>query len=147
MRDYRHVMVATDFSEVSQAAAVRGAHLARACGAQLTLVHVVEYFPEDMPLRLIPPEDEDPQAFLERYARGQLDALAGALGRPDAERVVVFTTHPARHDLPGMAVERKVDLIVIGTHGRRGPGGMLGSTALAVASHAPCDVLVVRGPS
>jgi universal stress protein A len=145
MLDYRHVMIATDFSEAGRLAAVRGADLARANGARVTLAHVVEYFPEDMPLRLIAPEDQDPQTFLERHARDQLETLAREVGRPEAECVVVFTTHPARHELPRMAAEREVDLVVVGTHGRRGPGGMLGSTALALVGHAGCDVLVVRG--
>ena len=46
-----------------------------------------------------------------------------------------------------VARERKVDLIVIASHGRTGLGRILfGSTAEAVVRHAPCPVLVVKPP-
>jgi len=43
-----------------------------------------------------------------------------------------------------VAEENKVDLIVVGSHGRHGLGLLLGSTANGVLHHAACDVLAVR---
>jgi len=43
-----------------------------------------------------------------------------------------------------VAEENKVDLIVVGSHGRHGLALLLGSTANGVLHHATCDVLAVR---
>jgi nucleotide-binding universal stress UspA family protein len=41
----------------------------------------------------------------------------------------------------------KADLVVVGSHGRRGPKRLLlGSVSEAVATHAPCSVEVIRVP-
>ena len=43
-----------------------------------------------------------------------------------------------------VANEHKVDLIIVGSHGRHGLALLLGSTANGVLHHATCDVLAVR---
>jgi universal stress protein A len=43
-----------------------------------------------------------------------------------------------------IAREQRVDLIVLGSHGRHGLSLLLGSTASSVIHHAECDVLAVR---
>ena len=51
----------------------------------------------------------------------------------------------AASEIVRVARERKVDLIVIASHGRTGLGRILfGSTAESVVRHAPCPVLVVK---
>ena len=53
----------------------------------------------------------------------------------------------AASEIVRVAEERKVDLIVIASHGRTGLGRILfGSTAESVVRHAPCPVLVVKPP-
>jgi len=53
----------------------------------------------------------------------------------------------AAAEIVRVAKERKVDLIVLASHGRTGLGRILfGSTAEAVVRHAPCPVLVVKPP-
>jgi nucleotide-binding universal stress UspA family protein len=53
----------------------------------------------------------------------------------------------AASEIVRVAKERKVDLIVIASHGRTGLGRILfGSTAEAVVRHATCPVLVVKPP-
>jgi universal stress protein A len=141
---YRHILAAVDFSETAGHAAARAARLARQDAARLTLLHVVEFFPEDLPLRYIAPENVDPAAYLEAHARRELDALLSRLGVEDADRLVVLSAHSARHEIPRLAAEQGADLIVVGTHGRRGGGQHLGSTAVSLVHHAACDVLAVR---
>jgi nucleotide-binding universal stress UspA family protein len=47
-----------------------------------------------------------------------------------------------------IAEEEKIDLVVVGSHGRTGlPRLLMGSVASYVVSHAPCDVLVVKRPA
>lgn len=56
----------------------------------------------------------------------------------------VVEGHPAEEIL-SMAKQWQADLILIGSHGRRGISRLLlGSVSMAVVSHAPCSVLVIR---
>ena len=74
----------------------------------------------------------------ERLQRGLLVFL-------DVEELVVHGE--AASEIVRVAAERKVDLIVISSHGRTGLGRILfGSTAESVVRHAPCPVLVVKPP-
>jgi len=57
----------------------------------------------------------------------------------------VVTGDP-RVEIIDMAEKEKVDLIVVGSHGRTGLAKlMLGSVASHVVAHAPCSVMVVKG--
>lgn len=141
---YVHILVAVDFSSFSESAARRAADIARISDAGLTMLHVVDYFPEDVPVEVVAPEDEDPADFLHRHASERLTKLAREIGQEEAVGKVAFSTHSARHEIVRLAREEGVDLIVVGSHGRRGLGEYLGSTAHAVIHGARCDVLVVR---
>jgi universal stress protein A len=66
-------------------------------------------------------------------------------GFKDIEHVVL--TGIPYEEISRFAEEEKIDLIVIGTHGRTGLDRMLfGSTAEQVVRHAPCPVITVRLP-
>ena len=63
----------------------------------------------------------------------------------DVEHVVLKGT--PYEEISRFAEANKIDLVVIGTHGRKGLDRMLfGSTAEQVVRHAPCPVLTVRLP-
>ncbi|MDD3519181.1 MAG: universal stress protein [Chromatiales bacterium] len=144
MSQYSRILVCIDTTPGSTPVIARGRALAEVCGAQLTLLHVVEYQP---PLELdygmigVPDwglnEDE-----LVRAAEERLAAIATESGAADALRLVRVGL--AKHEIPQYAEETGTDLIVLGSHGRRGIGRLLGSTADSVLHHAPCDVLAVR---
>ncbi|MDD5330998.1 MAG: universal stress protein [Sulfuricella sp.] len=144
MENYRHVLVATDLSEACTAAALRGADLARRYGARLTLLHVIEHFPEDEPTGRIAPEDVDPTAFLVRRAEAGLEQLAGRLERKDAEKRVVVTTRSAQYEILRFVGEAHADLILLAFRGPRKLPGLLGSTAGGVVGSASCDVMVIH---
>jgi universal stress protein A len=143
---YAHVLAATDFSDPSGMAVRRGARLAELLGARLTLLHVLEHFAVDRSNDEIAPEDQDPAAYESERARDGLARLAGEVGHPDAGREVLLTNWSARHELPRLARERGADLVVVGSHGVRGLGALLGATADGLVHHAECDVLIVRAP-
>ncbi|MBI3636756.1 MAG: universal stress protein [Candidatus Rokubacteria bacterium] len=119
----RQILVATDFSDGAEAA-VRVAHAyAEALGARLHVLHVA--WPEEIDVT------------------GLFAHLRQALG----DRVVVTVA-----SLPGDAAEQivryaqlhRIDLVVVGTHGRSGFSRiLLGSVAERVARTAPCPVLTV----
>ena len=144
MSDYRNILVAADFSAAGEAAARRAAILADRLGASLTLLHVLEHFPEDLPVDVIPPEDVDPETYLLDRLRGQLEKLNAAIGQPDVATDIVVSTHSANREIVRYAQNNAMDLIVVGCHGRHGLMGMAGSTANGVMHAATVDVLVVR---
>jgi len=144
MEGYQNILCATDFSQNSHAAAERAAELAKFYGAQLTLLHVVEYFPEDRSNEQIAPENIDPKEYRKEQARTALATLAQQLGVDEAEQTVVFSIHSAKHAIAPFAGENNIDLIVVASHGHHGITALLGSTANGVMNNAACDVLIVR---
>jgi universal stress protein A len=147
MQDYRNIVCPIDFSVHSRKAAERAADLARRYGAQLTLLYVVEYFPEDRSNEEIAPEDVDPAAYRGEKAKAELAELAQHLGYDKLEQKVRFSTYSAKHEIVHFAEEQNTDLIVIASHGRHGITSILGSTAYGVSQIAPCDVLTIRAKS
>ena len=61
MRQYRHILVAIDFSEISEAAAEQAFDLAGHYRAELTVLHIIEHFPEHLPHYRMSGEGMDPQ--------------------------------------------------------------------------------------
>ena len=134
------ILVATDFSDASQAALDYGRALARTFGASLHVLHVME----NTFLRPVPGDPYVLKAAAVKHLteritdddRTRLNAVA-TLETSDnpAEEIVKFA---AGHD---------VGLIVMGTHGRSSMERLLvGSVAEKVVRTAPCPVLTVRHP-
>lgn len=144
MEGYRHIVCATDFSGHSRRAAARAADLAGRCGARLTLLHVVEYFPEDRSNADIAPEDVDPERYQRERVAARLAELAGELGCPDAGQEVHISPRSAKHEIVDLAGRWGADLVVLASHGHYGITALMGSTATGVVQRAPCDVLAVR---
>jgi universal stress protein A len=143
MSDYQRILVATDLNDASTAVARRGAELAHHYGASLTLLHVIEHFPEDIPVSPVAPEDVDPTAFYTERARQNLAKLAKTIGHQDAVQEVIVSPESARHEILRFAEQQKSELIIVGSHG----GGVfeaLGSTTMGVVYDARCDAMIIR---
>ena len=86
------------------------------------------------------------QQAIEDEARRTLDALVPEPDRSALNaRLVVLTSANTAHTLLGYARDEQIDLIIVGTHGRRGLGYFfLGSVAQQVSRLAECPVLTVR---
>jgi universal stress protein A len=138
---WKRIGCAVDFSDGSHSALREAADLAGRFGADLVLLHA-----EEMPgVTDIPP----PRSVVEA-ARMEIEAkLAG--WKAEAERILnrpveghVFPG-PAAPSLARAAADHRIDLLVTGTHGRRGFRHLvLGSVAERLVHLAPCTVLVVR---
>jgi len=143
------ILVATDFGEASDAALAYGRALARSFGAS---VHVL-YVAENAYLRSVAGESyaavfPDLQRDVEAAARKQLDErlIDNDPDGPPAKAVVV-TSNATAATIVEYAKENRVDLIVMGTHGRGAVAHLLmGSVAERVVRTAPCPVLTVRHP-
>ncbi len=144
MEGYQNILCVTDFSDYCRLAAERAVDIASYYDAELTLLHVVEHFPEDRSNVEIAPEDEDPMAFREERARASLVELGKHLGYDRLVQEVRFSTHSAKHEILRFAEQQNTDLIVVASHGHHGITPILGSTAYGVTHGASCDVLTVR---
>jgi len=138
---YRRILLVVDLTEDSLQIGRRARDLAATLGAELELLHVVEFMPvEPMGETLMPAvriEDE----LLVR-ARQRLAALASELGLPGALHRV--ESGNVKAEVVRVARERQVDLIVIGSRERHGLSILLNFTEDTVLHAAPCDVLAVR---
>lgn len=144
MESYKRILCAVDFSPLGNAAAARATSLSRQCGAPLTFLHVVEYFPVMRSNEIIAPESIDPAEYRESEAHKQMLELANRLGCTEAAREVRFSPHAAWHEIVHFAAANEIKLIVLGCHGHHGIAVLLGSTTNGVINQAPCDVLAVR---
>lgn len=147
MRRIQTVLFATDFSACSDQALEYAAWCAERFDAELHVLHAV-VVPESAALDLAAPLAEE-TALLERIDEATHTKLRDLL---DVARASAPATRLERRRglRPGAvildyATEAHADLIVLGTHGRRGPRRwFLGSTAEEVLRSASCNVLVVR---
>lgn len=140
MAGYRTILVGLDLADESRRAVERAAGLARLFDARIYLAHVIEHFPEDLPLDMVPGEDSDPGRVLADRAHEKAATLAREAGIGNARIIVEATPRSAKRHLLQLAASLKPDLIVVGGAGEAG----LGSTASGIVHRAPCDVLVVH---
>jgi len=144
----RNILVATDFSETSDAALRYGRDLARTFGATLHLLNVAPNVMASFATDALPAVLPDVQRQVEEAARQQLEALLDPEDRTQLHaKPVVRTSLTAAAEIVEYAREAGIDLIVIGTHGRGAMAHVLmGSVAERVVRTAPCPVLTVRHP-
>lgn len=144
MKNYSTILCPTDFSSHCRHAIERAMELAGHYGAELILLHVIDYFPEEIPNDWIPPEDQDPKGYLMDRALDLLEKSATGLHLENARLEARFSDHSAKHEINRFASEHEVDLIVMSSHAHHGIFALLGSTTGGVVHTAPCDVMVVR---
>ena len=143
MENYKHILLAVDFYENSETVTNKAEDLAKKYQAKLSIVHVVDSLPiTDAGYGTDIPFNMDLTAELMAGAKTRLVKLAERLGVPE-DRLYLEMGSP-KTEIIRIAEEKKVDLIVLGSHGRHGLGLLLGSTANGVLHHATCDVLAVR---
>jgi len=143
MKGYRHILMATDFSEGAPLVGQRAFTLAQLHQARLTLLHVVESFPiVDSTYGPIMPFEIDLTEQMVAAARERMNVLGDQWSVPAEQRLIEVGS--PKVEIVRVAEEREVDLIIVGSHGRHGVGLLLGSTASSVIHHARCDVLAVR---
>lgn len=143
MENYKHILLAADFSEHGETVANRAKDLAEHYQAKLSIVHVMDnLLITDAAYGLTIPFDLDLTAELMASAKKRMATLAEKLAIAEEHRWL--ETGSATLEIIRVAEENQVDLIVVGSHGRHGFALLLGSTANGVLHHARCDVLAVR---
>lgn len=145
----KNVLVATDFSEPSDAALMYGRELAMRFGATLHVLHVAQnIYISTLGAENYPAIAPDLQQQIEDDARRYLHELLVDSDRSGPPTVPAILTSSS----PAMAIVdyargHDIDMIVMGTHGRGALAHLvMGSVAERVVRLAPCPVLTVRQP-
>jgi nucleotide-binding universal stress UspA family protein len=140
--DIGRILVPIDFSEYSEKALNWALTMAEQWRSHLYLCHVIPQ--PSYPSMLAGADLVEFETQLRSTAETQLHDLKSkqqSHGVPIDIRVVIGEPF---HDICRVAEEERIDLIVMGTHGRTGVRhALLGSVAERVVRYAPCPVLVV----
>ncbi len=147
---YNRILIATDDSECSKKALQHGYSLAKAMGASVALIHVIEpatptnYGADPLMGQqpIIIPETTEIQ---EENSKSMLNEISKEF--EDLKEVFTFNRigNP-KQEILTVASEWAADLIIMGTHGRTGFDHFIsGSVSESVTRRASCPVLVVPG--
>ncbi|MEZ0328413.1 MAG: universal stress protein [Dissulfuribacterales bacterium] len=145
MMNIKHILFPVDFTESSQKIVSYVKQFVQACNAQLSLIHVVRG-PEDFA------GFELGAAWWTSIQKEVMDGANQAMEQfvndnlADVPNVKTFVTiGDIVEEVVSYANANKIDLILIGTHGRKGlEKAMFGSVAEGVVKAAPCPVLTIN---
>jgi len=144
MSVYQHILCVTDFSASSDAALERAVVLARQNASALSLLHVIDYFPEDTPIDWVAPEDVDPASYIRERSDQTLAERKARYDIKDMHLITLFTEATASNTITQFAQDKHMDLIIIGPHVVADIESHLSSVVDGVVHAATTDVLVVR---
>jgi universal stress protein A len=142
MAKYRKILVAIDLSEETNQVLATAVDLREIHNAELLVAHIVEpvstAYGGVYLMELSKSQEE-----LNTAAKERLTTYANEFNI-EANQQIVSVGHPDE-EIHRLAEKHDIDLVVIGSHGRRGlQRFILGSTANSVMQSATCDVLAVR---
>lgn len=144
---YKKILVAVDGSATSLRGLEEAFRVAKATGGQLLLVHVLN--------TLILESEIASTAYYQALATTIRDSgskilehaatLAREAGVPFEQKMIDKIGARASDEIVAQARDSRADLIVMGTHGRKGLTRLvMGSDAELVLRHSPVPVLMVR---
>jgi nucleotide-binding universal stress UspA family protein len=147
MKRIRRILHPTDFSSASRPAFERALGLARDSRAELIILHVLAPVIPVVGEGYIPPQTyEAIDTAARKSAQKKLDALVARARKAGVRARALLLEGTAHERIASAAKAQRVDLIVMGTHGRSGLARLfIGSVASRVVSAAPCPVMTVRG--
>lgn len=147
---FKHILLPTDGSKLSDRAVQRGIEFAKAIKAKVTAVHAVPEFRMIVEEGFVSPmsaelknrfESESQEHSKKMLAKVQKAAKAGGV---KCEVIAVVSDFPYQKIIE-TAKKKKCDLIVMASHGRKGLSSLLlGSETAKVLTHSKIPVLVVR---
>ena len=144
---YKHLLLPTDGSPLSEDAVRRGVQFARQLGARVTGFYAMPAF--EIPSYAMAMVENSKEIF-GRQARERAEKVLDAVKTIAAQEGVECDTVTVASDAPYEAIiqtatERGCDLILMASHGRRGiKGFLLGSETNKVLTHSTIPVLVHR---
>jgi nucleotide-binding universal stress UspA family protein len=147
---FKHILVPTDGSPLSDNAIRQAAALARPLGAKITLLHVVGEYRQLRDEGYAVPDVPELRRRFEEAERVRankiLDAAKGVVAAAGVECNALVATDDSPFDaIIRQAQEAHCDLIMMASHGRKGLQALLlGSETARVLTHSTIPVLVCR---
>lgn len=144
---FKHILLPTDGSAMSEMASQKCIALAREAGAQVSAIYVI---PEFHVFAYAPDMVTDTPEQYQQFAEASARKILGGVQRAADEAGVVCTTLSVANDHPYEAIVKAArdggcDLICMASHGRKGVKGvLLGSETQKVLTHTDVPVLVYR---
>jgi nucleotide-binding universal stress UspA family protein len=147
---FSNILLAVDGSDISLRAARQGIELAAALKARVTVISVTipwaAYFSRE-PAAVVPDAIVSQTAYEQKReaiaARTLQDIVSQAKGAGVAAKAVHRSQRDPYRAIIDVAQQENCDLIVMGSHGRRGIAGvLLGSETMKVLTHTEIPVLV-----
>jgi nucleotide-binding universal stress UspA family protein len=147
---FKHILVPTDGSKLSDRAVQRSIDLAKALGARITAMHAIPEFRIMADESFVMPTTMDVKKRYETAAKARSDKMLAKI--IERAKAAGLKAEPLCmiSDVPYEAIieacrKAKCDVIVMASHGRRGVSGLLlGSETSKVLTHSKVPVLVVR---
>ena len=146
MLKIKKILFPTDFSRCAKQALSHAIHLAEKYDAELDILHATVLNIES-PRRASnrSPNIEEIQQWFDETAKHNLDDLLAVLDNDIKVKTIHIKGVSTAPAILEYAEDNDVDIIVIGTHGRRGLGHIfLGSVAEELVRLAPCPVFTIR---
>lgn len=139
---YNNILVAFDGSEFSKAALIESSKWIKKQGGKIVMVHAVYFDEEEF---TISPEQREKRFELGKKVSYQTKETISSEFDIEVESLVCEGDPP--DVIVDIAREKRVELISMGTYGRRGIRRLImGSVTSKVILNAPCDVMVVKRP-
>ncbi|WP_158970311.1 universal stress protein [Paraglaciecola sp. L3A3] len=129
---YQTILCPIEASKEGEEVLAKAAGLAKLCNAKLFVINVI-------PQNMLP---KDYQKELMEDVIPKMEELCAKYSVPKKNRFVKVGK-PYEH-ICTLAKKKDVDLIMIGTHSKRGLKALLGSTANSVVNYATCDVTLIK---
>ena len=140
------VLIATDFSPHAEDAAKIVKGLPLATGSTVRVLHAIEPFAEVATLNPVAITAFADAAMAQ--VKSELEIVAAELRAPGRDVETVSVLGRVADAIVEDADRSKIDLIVLGSRGRRAiKSALLGSVSAEVVDRAPCPVIIARGPA
>ena len=148
MFPYKNVLVAVDYSELTDAIFKKLEKISEDSNANIFLLHVVE---RDMPT-LMGASQNDAIKYSREWSLEEIKLKANAeselhkklKGYNIKNVTCVGEVGVPRFSILFVAKSKNADLIIVGAHGVHGIKKIIGSTAQSILNNAKCDVLAIH---
>ena len=142
-RNVKKIMIPTDGSEHSVRAAEYGISIAKTVGAQVLTFFVVDDFVLDQMAKIT--EREAAERELKADGKGYVNYVVDMATKEGVSSSALIAEGRPFERIVHFAKDLNVDLIVMGTYGRKGAEKVIiGSVAERVIEYASCPVLVIK---
>lgn len=129
---YDTIICAIEASKEGKDILSKAYEISKLHNAKLFITHVISY-------SILP---KDYQQELKEKALPEIEAIISELGISKKNVTVKFGK--PYEQICMLAEKKNADLIILGTHSKKGLSALIGSTANAVANHAKCDVSLLK---